>query len=406
MSNSSFNTRIGPIHPALKEPIQFMFQIEGEKVVKADFAPGHAHRGIEWAAWNKNALQIIYMAERACGICGISHSLAFCHAIEQIAEIEVPPRADFIRTIWGELERLHSHLLWAGVAALELGFDSLFFKSWDVREKVMDLIEQVSGNRVNYGIMTVGGVRRDILPEHVPAIVECLEYYEGLYATLAELFLEDKVIKMRCQGTGILTKRDALELCTVGPQTRASGVNADCRQDFAYCAYGDLDIKAQTPDMLTGEVNGDVYDRIVVRLLEVAQSIDIIRQCVAKMPEGEINSIAKPMVMLNKVKKAGGEGIGRHEAPRGEDFHYVRKTEGEESPDVWKVKASTYSNMMSWLTMLEGEQVADIPIIVASIDPCMSCTDRVAIVKQGRTSMLTKEDLRKLSVEKTRSLQK
>lgn len=399
-------TVIGPNHPALKEPIQFTFEIEGEQIKKVDFAPGHAHRGLEWMGFSRNVVQIIYLAERICGICGVSHSLCFARAVEQAAGIEVPLRADYLRTIFGELERIHSHLLWAGVAALELGFDTLFYKAWEVREDVMDLLEYTSGNRVNYGVIQIGGVRRDITEEQLPRVHQCLDHYTSIFNDLAEMFLEDTVLQMRCRNTGILSMEDALKLCAVGPTIRASGVACDVRQDHPYCAYGDLDIKAVTPDQLTGEVRGDVFDRIIVRLLEVKQSVEIIRHAISQMPNGEIIAHPKIMVLLNQVKKAAGEGYGRHEAPRGEAFHYVRLEENNEFPLAWKVKASTYSNLMTWLVMLKGEQVADIPIIVASIDPCISCTDRVAIVRNGEQSIWTKEQLRRLSVDKTRKLQK
>jgi membrane-bound hydrogenase subunit alpha len=403
---TGIKTVIGPVHPGLKEPIQFVFELEGEKIKNVDFRPGHAHRGIEWMGTRRNAIQIVHTAERICGICGVSHSLSFCRAVEQAAGIQVPVRADYLRTIYGELERIHSHLLWAGVAAMELGFDTLFFKAWEVRENVMDLLEYLSGNRVNYGTLQVGGMRRDITPEQYPRVRESMAYYAGLFGDLAEMFLEDTVLKMRCRDTGVLTRDEALKLCTVGPTIRASGVPTDVRQDHPYCAYGDLEVRAITPQQVVGEVRGDVYDRIIVRLFEVKQSAEIIGQCLDRMPEGPISAFSHLMLLLNHVKKAEGEGIGRHEAPRGEVFHYVKLTAGEESPAAWKVKASTYSNLMSWLTMLKGEQVADIPIIVASIDPCISCTDRVALVRDGRTTVLTQGQLRALSVEKTRRMRK
>ncbi|MCK5242336.1 nickel-dependent hydrogenase large subunit [bacterium] len=394
-------TVIGPIHPALKEPIKFIFEIDGEKVIKVDLAPGHNHRGLEWMATRRNAVQTLYVSERICGICSISHSIAYCRAIEQAADIEVPVRADYLRTIFAEMERIHSHLLWAGVAALELGFDTLFYKAWEVREDLMDLLEYLTGNRVNYGVLQIGGVRRDITPDQHARINKSLLNYTILFDELYDMFLEDTVLRMRCRDTGVLTPEDALKLCTVGPVIRASGIATDVRQDFPYCAYGDLDIKAITPEALAGEVHGDVFDRIIVRLLEVKQSIEIIQQSMKKMPIGPLTNFPKLMVLLNHIKQAEGEGIGRHEAPRGEVFHYIRLAANQESPLVWKVKASTYSNAMSWVKMLEGEQIADIPIIVASVDPCISCTDRVAMVDKGRTSIFTQDDLRRLSRKKT-----
>jgi membrane-bound hydrogenase subunit alpha len=395
---------IGPIHPALKEPVMFTFKMEGEMIRDVDFAPGQAHRGIEWMGMRRNPVQIVHLTDRICGICGVSHTLAFSRAVEQVAGIEVPERADYIRVIIAEFERIQSHLLWAGVAAHELGFDSLLYLTWRVREQSMDVIENLTGNRVNYGLVQVGGVRRDIVPEQYRVIEDCLSAYEGVLGKLLDLFLHDKTIAMRCRDVGLLSTDEALKLCTVGPTARASGVNVDLRQDYPYCAYGDIDVRAILPDQYTGETRGDVYDRIVVRLLEVGQSCGIIRQCLSDIPAGEVTAEPKLAKLLAVCKKARGEAIGRVEAPRGECFHYVRMN-GNEAPEAWKVKASSYSNLMSWIPMLKGEQIADIPIVVASIDPCLSCTDRVAVVRETARSIFTKEELHRLSVEKTRRLQ-
>jgi len=273
----------------------------------------------------------------------------------------------------------------------------------------MDLLELITGNRINYGIVQVGGVRRDIEPHKYQRIEEGLSYYEGLIDKLLRLFLHDKTISIRCRHCGVLTYKAALELCTVGPTARASGVKMDVRADSPYAAYGDTDFDVILPDMYTEETVGDVYDRIVVRLLEVGQSVTIIRQCISQMEEGPVLWEEKMPKLLAHCKKAEGDAVGRVEAPRGECLHYVRMKKAD-APYAWKVKASTYSNQMSWLEILRGEQIADIPIIVASIDPCMSCTDRVAVVNSGSSNrfkgVLTKSDLHKMSVEKTRRLEK
>jgi membrane-bound hydrogenase subunit alpha len=401
---SSYNIPIGPIHPALKEPILFTFKMDGEKVEEADFAPGKAHRGIEWMGMRRNPVQIVHLTDRICGICGVSHSLAFARCVEQIAEIEVPDRAHYVRSIIAEFERIQSHILWAGVAAHELGFDTLFHLCWRVREESLDVIELLTGNRVNYGIVQVGGVRRDFTEGQFPRIKAALNYYEGLAGKMLNLFLEDRSIQIRCRQCGILSYEDALELCCVGPTSRASNVPWDVRVNAPYAAYGDLDIHAVLPQDYVGEANGDVYDRIVVRLLEVVQSVDLIRQCMDQMPPGGVLWEEKMPKLLATCKKASGEASASVEAPRGECFHYVRM-DNQDHPVAWKVKASTYSNQLSWLKMVKGEQLADIPIIVASIDPCMSCTDRVAVVREGTTDILTKEDLHRMSVEKTRRIE-
>jgi len=404
-TTTCYNVPIGPVHPALKEPIRFEFKLSGERIVGVDIKPGFAHRGIEYMGMRRNLIQTLYLSERICGICSISHPLAFTQAVENAAGIEVPPRAKYIRTIIGELERIHSHLLWAGVGAHELGFDSLLHVTWNVREKCMDLLEQLTGNRVDYAIPIFGGVRRDIPAEKAHLAYEAIDYYRDLLEKMLDLYLRDKSVEMRTQNVGVLSYEDAVALCAAGPTTRASGVKKDVRQDMPYLAYADMDLHAITPADYGKEAVGDVFDNIVVRLLEVAQAVDIIEFCLENMPEGELTSIPKVPALLAALQKAEGEGIGRHEAPRGEVFHYVRLEAGREEPVVWKVKAPTYSNLMGWVPKFMGDEIADVPIIAASIDPCMCCMDRVHVVDDaGNESVRAKQDLIKLSREKTRRI--
>jgi len=402
-TKTSYHIPIGPIHPALKEPVYFEFEIDGEKIVGVDVKLGHVHRGVEWASRKRNPIQILYLAERICGICSYCHPAAFTLAIERIADIQVPERAEYLRVIQGELERICSHILWAGVAAHEIGFDTVLYLTWQIRERALDLTEFLTGNRVTKGIMMIGGIRRDITSDMIPRIQKDLQYFKDNFETLRHIFLDDKTVKMRSQAAGVLTKDDAIKLCAVGPTARASGVKKDVRFSESYFAYGDLDIDLITPDVLTGEVNGDVYDRIIQRLLEVKQSIEIMEQVLDKMPSGEILAEPKIPKLLAQLKKANGEAVGRHEAPRGEVIHYV-KLDGNQNPYTWKVRAPTYNNILPWIPMLKGEQIADIPIVAASTDPCMSCTNRITIVKGSERYNLDREELHRLSIEKTRRL--
>lgn len=400
---TSYQIPIGPIHPALKEPVKFNFEIEGEQIVNVGVELGHVHRSVEWAATRRNPVQILYLAERICGICSYCHPMAFSLATERAAGIDVPIRAQYIRVVHQELERICSHVLWAGVAAHEIGFDTVLFLTWQIREAALDLTEYLTGNRVTKAITMIGGVRRDITPDMHGYINEKLAVIKDNFEKLRKIYLEDKTFKLRSQGIGILTEKKALELCAVGPTTRASGVKKDVRIDQPYFAFGDFDIEYMTPDIITDGVNGDVYDRIIVRLLEVKQSVELIQEAIKNMPEGEIMAEPKIVKLLNQLKKLQGEGIGRMEAPRGEVFHYV-KYMGADAPYSWKVRAPTYSNILPWIPMLMGEQIADIPIVAASTDPCMSCTNRVGIVKNGRKSYISNEKLHQLSIEKTRRL--
>jgi len=374
---TTYTIPLGPIHPALKEPIRLDLSIDGEEVVGVDVSVGHVHRGIEWLGMNRNnPIQSIWLAERVCGICPVAHSLAFAQAVEHASGIAPPNRAEYIRVIIAEMERIHSHLLWAGIAGYEIGFDTVFYLAWRVREEIMDLMEYLTGNRTSKAMLQIGGVKQDITEEHFPRIRKSLDYYRGIFDHLAEVFLGDNTIKMRTRNIGILSKEDALKLTVVGPVARASGVPKDVRQDQPYAAYADLDIKAITPDVFTGAVIGDVYDRTIVRLLEIRQSIEIIEQCLEKMPPGEILAQPKTAMLLRMLASAQGEGIGRHEAPRGEVIHYVCLEPGRETLASWKIRAPAYANLMAVPVILKGMQIADVPIAYASIDPCMSCVNR------------------------------
>ena len=406
---ATYTIPVGPIHPALKEPVQLMLEIEGEKVVNTDVRVGQVHRSIEWLGMNRNnPVQSLYVAERICGICNICHPFCLAIAVEQAANITVPDRAEYIRVIAAEMERIHSHLLWAGVAAHEIGFDTVFYRTWQVREEIMDLIEYVFGNRVTKAVLQFGGVRRDITAEQIPRIRKSLDYYKSVFEHLRRVFLEDRTVRMRTRNVGILSTEDALKLLAVGPSGRASGVPKDVRQDQPYSAYADLDVKAITPDIITGTVVGDVYDRIIVRLLEVKQAVEIIEECIERMPEGPTMSETKMPRLLKLLTDAAGEGVGRVEAPRGEDIHYVRMEAGQSTLATWKVRAPTYVNLVAVPTILRGMQIADVPITFASLDPCMSCTNRALVTDRvtGKKSILDYEELHRLSVEKTKEVQR
>lgn len=403
---TTYEVPIGPVHPALKEPLLFNFELDGEEIVGVDPHPGMNHRGVEFMGMHRNPLKTLPMAERICGICTIAHRYNFTRVIERIADIQPSDRARYIRVIMAELERIHSHILWAGVAAHEIGFDTHLHYTWKIREKVMDLLELVSGNRVTYAMSTFGGVRRDIPEEKFPKLRKGLEYYEELIDKVEEIFLGDPSIRHRIKDVGILTEEDALRLCGVGPTTRGSGVKKDVRVDQPYQAYGELDIDYVIPSRYGYEDTGDVFCKTLVRLKEIRQSVDLIYQCLDQMPEGDINSEPNRAALLNKFKKIDGESISRLEAPRGECIHYARLKDGKEEVDSWKVRAPTYNNLATYKPMFMGEQIADIPIIAACIDPCIGCMDRAEIIdiNSGEKKTYTHDELHELSVKKTEKL--
>src|SRR3989339_1321281 len=379
---------IGPQHPALKEPESFSVTLEGEKIVDVNLRLGYNHRGIEKACEERTYIQDIYLLERVCGICSHSHSTCFVQAVEEIAGVQVPERAKYIRTIIAELERIHSHLLWLGVAGHEIGFDTLFMYTWRDREIVMKIFAKVTGNRVNYGINTIGGVRRDISQDHLKEILIAMDALEERTKYYIQVATQEVTLINRLLNVGKLSHEDALSTGAVGPVARASGIDRDVRRDDPYAAYDKISFKVITDN------HNDVYGRTLVRVGELMQSFSIIRQAIQNMSDG-------PITVKVPRKIPAGEALSRYEAPRGEDVHYV-KSNGTEMPERVKVRAPTLANIKPVLRMLENYNLADLPIIVAAIDPCFSCTDRTLLIKDKKskkTKMMDWESLRKFSIE-------
>jgi membrane-bound hydrogenase subunit alpha len=360
---------IGPQHPALKEPENFTITLDGERVVDVDIRIGYIHRGIEKLMESRTYTQNLYLVERICGICSYTHVFNFTQNVEEILGTQIPRRAMYIRTLFLELERLHSHLLWLGVAGHEIGFDTLFMYTWQDREVVQDLLEMISGNRVNYAMNTIGGVRRDVSEEHRKKVLEGMDYLEKRAEYYKEVAINEKTILARTENVGILKPKVALKLCAVGPTARASGIKMDIRRDDPHASYAEIPFDVITTDTC------DVLGRMVVRILELLESIKIIRYLMEHLPAGEI-------VVKVSRKVTEGESISHTEAPRGEDFHYLRSN-GTEKPERYKVRTPTLANLPAVVEMLKGTYLADVPIIVAAIDPCMGCMDRVLLLKHG-----------------------
>src|SRR5512139_660118 len=231
----------GPQHPVLPEPVHLDLVVEDERVVEARPSIGFVHRGLEKLVEKKDFIEFVYVAERVCGICSFINGQTYCQAVEQIMNLPVPPRALYLRTIWGELSRIHSHLLWLGLMADAVGFESLFMHSWRVREKVLKIIEATTGGRVIFGTCKVGGVRRDISAETLASILTQLDRIETDTREITEVFFHDRSVKDRLCGVGVLSRQAAYDLGCVGPTLRASGVAQDMRQ-LGYAAFKDLQV--------------------------------------------------------------------------------------------------------------------------------------------------------------------
>ncbi|MDR1495720.1 MAG: nickel-dependent hydrogenase large subunit [Clostridiales Family XIII bacterium] len=350
----------GPQHPVLPEPIHLDLVIEDETVVEAIPSIGFIHRGLEKLVEKNEWPEMVYVIERICGICSFGHGWGYCKTIEGNLGVAVPPRAEYLRTIWHELGRIHSHLLWLGLLADAFGFESLFMHSWRLRETVLDIFEETTGGRVIFSVCKVGGIRKDVTDEKLAEIAETLNGMIPELEELTEVFLEDLSVKNRLEGVGVLSEDDARELCAVGPVARASGVGADVRLD-GHGAYAELGFEPCV------EEGGDSMARCRVRVREIFQSIDLIARAAARMPDGAIDV---------KVKgNPQGEFVGRMEQPRGEAYYYS-KGNGSKFLERIRVRTPTNANIPALVKMLQGCDLADVPVLVLTIDPCISCTER------------------------------
>lgn len=350
----------GPQHPVLPEPIHLDLVIEDEKVIEAVPSIGFVHRGLESLVQKKDFNEMTYIVERTCGICSFMHGMGYCECVEHIMNVEVPDRGKFLRTIWCEMSRMHSHLLWLGLLADGFGFESLFYQCWRMREKILDLFEMTTGGRCIFSVNKIGGVLKDIDEDMMKTILSVLDGMEKEVKDIRKVFLFDYTVESRLRDVGVLTKQQAHDLGCAGPFARASGVKMDMRKR-GYAAYSQIDFEPITSDI------GDSYARCDVRINEILQSIDIIRQAAAKMPQGEIS--------VKVTGNPNGEYFMRVEQPRGEAVYYV-KANGTKFLDRMRVRTPTFANLPGMLETLKGADLADVPILVITIDPCISCTER------------------------------
>jgi ech hydrogenase subunit E len=350
----------GPQHPVLPEPVHLQLKVVDEVITEAIPSFGYVHRGLEKLVAIRDFHQTVYVVERICGICSMIHAMCYCQGMEEMMGVEAPPRARFLRVIWSELHRIHSHLLWLGLFADSFGFESLFMEFWKIREKVLDIQEATTGNRIIVSVNVIGGVRKDLNDGQRNAMLAALAEVEDGARRLMDTLLADYTVRVRTVGKGVLSAQQAREMGLVGPVLRATGVVQDTRM-LGYAAFKDLEFEPVV------ETDGDCHARCKVRLREVFQSIDLIRQAVSRIPEGELAARVRG--------KPEGEVVSRVEQPRGEVFYYL-KANGTKNLERLRVRTPTFANIPALVTMLPGMWLSDVPVVVLSIDPCISCTER------------------------------
>jgi len=376
---------IGPFYPVLEEPAYFRLFVRGETVVDCDYRGFYNHRGIEKLGDSTLSYnQVPFLAERICGICGFIHSTCYVEAIEKALGERAPRRARIVRTLLLEIERIHSHLLWLGIAGHIIGFETILMQSWRIREPVMWLCEYITGHRKTYGMNIVGGVRKDIEASMYQPILDCVAKIETESIAVVKAVANDSSLHARLRGAGVLTNADAKAICVVGPTARGSGVAIDARVDHPYAAYDEIVAKKMV------HTEGDIWARTLVRLEELLDSIRLVRESIralAAIPEGAIANTLESI-------PAGLEGMCVVEAPRGEAIHYVL-TGADNKLERWRVRAPTYPNLQAVPVMIRDAQVADVPISIGSFDPCFSCTERMEVVDldSGNVKVIRSADL-------------
>lgn len=372
---------IGPQHPALHEPLLFRVKVEGERIVQITPSTGYNHRGIEKLCENSTFLKGVYLAGRVCGICNVVHTTCYSEAVEKVGNIEVPPRAKYLRTLLNELERIHSHMLALAVLGELVGFQTLFMLLMRDRESVLVLKEMIAGNRVQADYVMPGGVKRDVTPEKLDRIRKALDHIEERMKYYAGVFEKDSILNSRLRGVGVLEKADVSRYGFVGPIARGSGVKTDTRYEDPYAAYGDIPFNVVTRD------EGDSWARTMVRVGETFEAINIVRHVADHLPEGPIG----PKVMVRKVQ--AGEAISRVEAQRGQLMYYV-VSKGGDKPYRLKIRTPSFNNILNSGVLFKEASIADLPAILASLDPCISCMERLLVIeKDGRFESKSVYDL-------------
>ncbi|SDF15297.1 NADH-quinone oxidoreductase subunit C [Sporolituus thermophilus] len=359
-----FEVPVGPIHAGIIEPGHFRFSQAGENIIHLEAKLFYTHRGIEKAVEGLPVEDAFYRAERICGACSVSHAIAFSQAVETLAGVEVPPRAQYLRVLAAELERLYNHVGDIGNICAGVGFAVGISHGSRVKELIMRLNEALTGNRFLRGMVAPGGVRLDITADLAGAIINALQVITTDFQELVDILRENSAFLDRVNTTGVLPRQTALDLAVVGVAARASGVNVDMRRDFPYACYGKLNFKVPTYPQ------GDVAARIWVRADEIRQTASIIRQVLDGMPprQGALKAALPPLPPYHAA-------LGWSESPRGGNLHWLMV--GEDSRIYrYFVRSASYPNWPAVALAAPGNIIPDFPLINKSFELCYACIDR------------------------------
>ncbi|MGC7589688.1 NADH-quinone oxidoreductase subunit C [Bisgaard Taxon 46] len=383
---------VGPLHITSDEPGHFRLFVDGEDIVDADYRLFYVHRGMEKLAETRMDYdQVTFLADRVCGICGFTHSVAYANSVENALGLIVPERAQWIRALLLEVERLHSHMLNIGLSSHFVGFDTGFMQFFRVREKSMTLAEILTGARKTYGINLIGGIRRDILKEQRNTCIQLIREMRQGFTELVDILLNTPNMKQRTVNIGRLESQIARDYSPVGPLVRGSGFRRDVRKYHPFSSYDKIPFETYHADSC------DVFGRLSVRIKETFECMNMVEYMVDNLPEG-------PLLSEGFTYKPHKFALGITEAPRGEDIHWSMLGDNQKLYR-WRCRAATYANWPVLRYMLRGNTVSDAPLIIGSVDPCYSCTDRVTVVdvRKRKAQVIDYKEMERYGIERKNS---
>ncbi|WP_022851208.1 NADH dehydrogenase (quinone) subunit D [Limisalsivibrio acetivorans] len=380
---------MGPQHPSTHGVLRLVVDLDGETIVKVDPDVGYLHRGTEKLAENRTYHQFIPLTDRLDYLSPLSNNLAYCLAVEKFFNVEIPERGDYLRVILTELSRIVSHLVWIATHALDIGAMTVFIYAFRERERVLDMFECATGQRMTSSWIRIGGIRQDMPEEFFELAESFIKEFPSLIDTYERLLTNNRIWKGRTIGIGILNAEDAMDYGTSGPLMRGAGIDFDLRRDEGYCCYDKFDFEVPT------QPEGDTYARYKVRIKELRESNRIVEQALANLPEGEVmtddprlsmpkhedvyermESLIRRFYLISKgFKPPKGETYQGIEAPKGELGFYI-VSEGEERPYRLKIRAPSFINLGVLNHMAEGHMLADLVAIIGTNDVVLGEIDR------------------------------
>lgn len=380
---------MGPQHPATHGVLRLLIRLDGETIVSAIPDLGYLHRGYEKLAENCTYHEYIPHTDRLDYLSPLANNVAYVLAVEKLAGIEVPRRAQYIRVLCAELARLASHLVWLGTMAMDVGAVTVLLYGFREREKIQDIWDILTGVRFTTSFTRVGGLAQDLTDECAAMIRDYINQFPESLAECERLLLKNRIFIDRCEGIGYLSKEATIAMGITGPMLRAVGVNHDLRRDAPYLIYNELDFHVPVYD------DGDVLARFYVRLQEMKESVKLIRQCLEKMPHGPINAGDPKKVLPQKERTYGKMEELIHDfmivnfginPPVGEVYHAIEGSKGELGfyivshgegyPWRLKIRAPSFVNLQALPAMVRGRMISDVVAVIGSVDPVMGEADK------------------------------